>query len=319
MMQAIYLENARLNYGKLDKPVLQAGQLLIKVAYAGVNHADLLQVEGRYPVPDATPAILGLEVSGIVVEVGQGAVGFSVGDKVCALLESGGYGEYVSAYAINCLPLTPDFSLQIAACLPEALITTRLALFEAANIASGENLLLHGGASGVGLIAAQIAKLYGAQVYLTASSETKINFLQKNFTCLNCVTPEILLQQVGDLRFDVVLDILGGDFVPANIKLLKYGGRMVSIACMAGGVANFNIGSLLMKNLTWSGVTLRSQSVQRKAGMIAEVQKDVWELVLSGAIKPNIHAIFPLSEATLAHDLMRSRTHIGKILLEISP
>jgi NADPH:quinone reductase len=319
MMQAVYLENAKLNYGLVKKPILQAGELLLKVAYAGVNHADLLQVAGRYPAPNSTPAVLGLEVSGVVVEIGVGVHGFAAGDKVCALLTEGGYSEYVTVDAAHCFQLSEQFPLEQAAALPEALMTAQLALCQTAQIQYGENLLIHGGASGVGFVAAQMVHMLGINVYVTASDAKKIAHLEQYFTVLNCATPVGLLREAEDLRFDVILDILGGDFAAVNLKLLRLNGRMVSIACMGGSDAQINIASLLMKNLSWYGVTLRSQPNHRKSSMIQEIKQNIWRFVVDGSIKPHIHAIFPLKDAEKAHDLMRSRTHIGKILLEVLP
>jgi NADPH:quinone reductase len=302
----IDLERHQLAPCNLPIPSVSPSQVLIRVAYAGVNHADLLQVEGKYPAPEAHHMIAGLEVSGVVEAVGAEVKHLQLGDAVCALLEGGGYGEYVLAEATLCLPVPDGISLAIAAALPEAFATSWYALRELATLQQGDSVLIEGGASGVGSIAIQLAKLLGAEVFTTARTEEKSNFVESLGATLHT-----------DQKLDVVMDMVGGERITAHMKSLRYGGRLVSIGCMAGAEVSFSMAGLLMKNLRWCGMTLRSQSLETKARIMKQIHTHCWAAVESSVIAPHINNILPLSEAENAHARMRGREHIGKILLQV--
>jgi putative PIG3 family NAD(P)H quinone oxidoreductase len=319
-MQAIYLQKGEMCVGDVARPVCAPHELLIEVAAAGVNHADMLQVEGRYPPPECNPAVLGLEVAGSVMEVGEVAYaqGWRTGMRVCALLSEGGYARYAVADSGLALRLPDDYSLQHGAALPEALLTSWLALCDIGRLQAGHIVLIHGGASGLGVIAAQAARTIGATVLVTASSLDKRAFCARyGYKVLDCSTHTRLLQEAGEMvgKVDVVLDILGGAFVAANMKLLRKGGRLVSVACMAGSHADISVGAVLMKNIHWQGMTLRSLPVEEKIRLMGDMKGAWWQAVQNGDIIPHIHAAFPLNDVQKAHDMMRSRQHCGKIVL----
>lgn len=318
-MQVMAIENGQLVRQSFDTPTPKPDEVLIQTAYSGVNRADLFQVEGSYPPPEGLPNIPGLEISGIIVAVGGDVTQWSVGDEVCALLGGCGYSDYVCVDASLCLPIPKTLSLKDAAALPECAATIWLALFDEANIQKVENVLVHGGSSGVGITAIQMLRAFGCEVWVTAGTDEKCATCEKlgakaiNYKAQDFVS---IIKENGGV--DVVLDMVGGDYINRNLKCLKKHGRMVSIAMLNGAKADINAGGLLLKNLHWSGVTLRSQSLERKTEIIQQLQKTVWPWVENGQFTPVIDCTFPLTDASLAHDHMQKSLHIGKILLEVN-
>lgn len=301
----------------LPLPIPRTGEVCIRVAFAGVNHADLLQVQGRYPHPASTNNVPGLEVSGVIEAVGEGVDFFHTGNRVCALLEGGGYAEYVIVNASLCLLLPDTISLEVAACLPEAMATSCYALIFLAQLQAKEHVLITGGASGVGSIALQLARYCGAITYTTASSQKKADYcrsLGAHIIAQNNATIEDFAQHQ---KMDVVMDMAGGEIIGAYLKLLRYGGRLISIACMDDAKVAFSMSGLLMKNLRWMGMTLRSQSLQTKAEIIDTIRTHYMAAIGNGEITPTIDCIFTLGEAQKAHAYMEMRNHIGKILLKV--
>ena len=306
------------------RPVPQpaAGEVLIRVAAAGVNRPDCLQREGNYAPPPGTTNIPGLEVAGEVILVGDGVTEWNDGDRVTALVAGGGYAEYVAAPSPQCLPVPDGLDMVEAAALPETFFTVWTNVFERARLKDGESLLVHGGSSGIGTTAIQIANRLGARVIVTAGSDEKcqaclhlgaeraVNYRDEDFV-------EAAREFSGGHGVDVVLDMVGGDYIPRNIKALAADGRLVNIAFLRGSTIEFNFMTVMLKRLTLSGSTLRPQSVKRKGEIAAALRERVWPLIARGEIKPVIHATFPLANATEAHRLMESSLHIGKIMLTL--
>ncbi len=298
------------------------GEVLIKVVVAGVNRPDVLQRMGGYPPPPGASDIPGLEVAGEVVDIGTGVEGLSIGDQVCALVTGGGYAEYCPAPALQCLPIPKGMSLFDTAALPETFFTVWTNLYQRANLQAGETLLVHGGSSGIGTTALQIASSLGARVITTAGNAEKcdaclqlgaeraVNYKEENFV-------DAVKEFTAGKGVDVVLDMVGGDYLPKNIKCLAPDGRHVNIAFLQGSKVEINMMPVMLKRLTLTGSTLRARPVAVKAKIAEELEKTVWPLLEAGKIKPVIHSIFPLSKASEAHKLMESSQHIGKILLEI--
>lgn len=308
-------------------PVPGPGQVLIKVAAAGINRPDVLQRQGAYPAPPGASDLPGLEVSGTVAALGQGVagqggMGWSLGDSVCALTAGGGYAQYVVADSRHCLPIPDDLHFTEAAALPETLFTVWHNVFERGQLKAGETLLVHGGASGIGTTAIQLAKALGARVLATAGGAAKceacvklgadraIDYQVEDFV-------EVVKAEQGGKGVDVILDMVGGDYLARNIKCLGFDGRMVSIAFLKGSVAEINMMPVMLRRLTLTGSTLRPQSDDAKARMAEGLLRHVWPLVAQGAVRPLIHAVFPLAQAADAHRLMESNTHVGKIVLTV--
>ncbi|MED5396578.1 MAG: NAD(P)H-quinone oxidoreductase [Pseudomonadota bacterium] len=306
------------------RPVPQpaAGEVLIRVAAAGVNRPDCLQREGNYAPPPGTTDIPGLEVAGEVISVGDGVTEWNDGDRVTALVAGGGYAEYVAAPSPQCLPVPDGLDMVEAAALPETFFTVWTNVFERARLKDGESLLVHGGSSGIGTTAIQIANRLGARVIVTAGSDEKcqaclhlgaeraVNYRDEDFV-------EAAREFSGGHGVDVILDMVGGDYIPRNIKALAADGRLVNIAFLRGSTIELNFMTVMLKRLTLSGSTLRPQSVKRKGEIAAALRERVWPLIARGEIKPVIHATFPLANATEAHRLMESSQHIGKIMLTL--
>lgn len=304
-------------------PVPQAGDVLIKVAAAGINRADILQRQGKYPPPPGCSDIIGLEVSGEVVALGPMTSRWKIGDKICALLSDGGYAEYVAVSERQCLPVPPDLSLIEAAALPEAVTTVWANLFEAAALKPHESVLVHGGTSGIGSTAIQMVKLFGAKIFVTAGSEEKcaaccaigadlaVNYKTEDFVA-------VIEKATGGRGIDVVLDIVGGDYVARNLSILAPGGRHVSIATQGGRQASIDIGQVMRKKLMLTGSTLRHRPSAEKARLLAQIEAKIWPNVLSGNLKPLIYNVFPIKNAAAAHKVMESGAHIGKIVLEVA-
>ncbi len=325
-MKAIRIGNPGLDYrlvlGETPQPVPARGEVLIKIAAAGVNHADLAQAQGRYPPPPGASDILGLEVSGEIAAVGEGVSGFDVGQQVCALLAGGGYAEYCTAPAECVLPLPKNVDVASAAALPEVYFTVWTNLFDAARLKPGERVLIHGGSSGIGTAAIQLCAARGHEVFATAGSAEKcaacerlgatraVNYREEDFV-------EVVKQATGGRGVDVILDMVGGEYVQRNISAAGVWGRIVNIAYQSGMSATVNFGPVLMKRLSLLATTLRSRTNAEKATIRDAVQREVWPLVEAGKIKPVIDRVFPLAEAQAAHARMARSEHIGKILLAV--
>lgn len=309
-------------------PGLQLGEVLLRVEAAGVNGADLLQRRGKYPVPPGVSAeIPGLEAAGEVVAIADDVTGWKVGDRVAALLTGGGYAEYVAVPAGQCLPWSMQpggpATAEQAAALPETCCTVWSNVFELGRLQAGESLLVHGGASGIGTTAIQLAAARGARVLCTVGSDSKMltcknlgamavfNYKTDDFvSCVNDVT--------GGKGVDVILDIVGGSYLQKNLECLAYQGRLVTIATRGGAKAELDIGMMMRKQASITGSLLRPRSVAEKAKLVSAVCQNVWPLVKAGKLKPMIDGIFPLGEADQAHASMESGEHVGKIVLKVS-
>lgn len=304
-------------------PQIKDDEVLIKVAAAGVNRPDVIQRQGNYPAPPGASLILGLEVSGEVMQVGSKVKHLSEGDRVCALTNGGGYAEYVAAPAGQCLTIPAGLSMIEAAALPETNFTVWSNVFDRAQLKSGERFLVHGGSSGIGTTAIQLAKLMGAHVFTTAGSDEKcqacldlgadlaINYRTSDFL-------EVLKEKTAGKGVDVILDMVGGDTIQKNLKLAALEGRIVNIAYLQGPVAKVNFLPVMLKRLTLTGSTLRPQSNDVKANIARQLSQNVWPHYANKTIKPVIAEVFPLEEACEAHRLMESSQHIGKIVLHVS-
>ena len=297
-----------------------SGEVLVRVAAAGVNRADVMQREGRYPPPPGASDIPGLEVAGTVVAVGGDVAEVSVGDEACAIVSGGGYAEYCVVPAPQCLPIPDTVSLRDAASLPEAYMTVWTNVFERGRLAAGETFLVHGGSSGIGTAAIPLAKLRGARVFATAGTDEKctactalgadlaINYRDQDFA-------GVVREATGGRGVDVILDMVGGAYLQRNVDSLTLEGRLVIIALMEGASAEVNLAALMSKRLTVTGSTLRARRVDQKAAVARAVQEHVWPHVASGRLRPAIHATYPLADAAEAHRVMQSSRHIGKLLL----
>ena len=310
----------RIEHGPTPSP--RPGEVLIKVSAAGLNRADLLQRKGLYPPPEDASPIMGLEVAGVVIATGAGVDNWHVGDKVCALTHGGGYADYTVAPVSQCLPIPAGLGMAEAAALPEALLTVWHNLFQRCQLRTGERVLIHGGASGIGTLGIAICKAMGAEVYTTAGSEEKCRALEAlGATRAINYQAEDFEQVLGDLgikdRINVILDIAGGDFIQKNINVAAPEGRIVYIAFIRGARAEVNFGPLLMKRLVLTGSTLRAQSFAQKAVMVREILERVYPHLESGAVKPLVDRIFTLEEAEQAQDYMQSGQHMGKIILQM--
>jgi NADPH:quinone reductase len=305
-----------------ETPSVSQGQVLIKVEAAGINRPDVFQRLGFYPPPPGASDIPGLEISGEVVEKADDVSWPQVGDKVCALVSGGGYAEFCNADAVLCLPIPEGFSSVQAAALPETFFTVWSNLFDRAQLVAGETVLIHGGSSGIGTCAIQMAKAFGAKVFVTAGSDEKcqtclglgadlaINYKQQDYA-------DVCKQATNGHGVDVILDMVAGDYINKNIDLAAADGRIVMIAALQGFKAEVNFQALMRNRVTLTGSTLRPRSVEFKAEIAQNLQNKVWPLLASGQIKPVIHAVFPLAEAAKAHTLMETSTHIGKIILSV--
>lgn len=307
----------------VERPVPQPrpGEVLIKVAAAGVNRPDVLQRKGAYAPPPGASDIPGLEVAGVVVAAAEGVREPAVGAKVCALLAGGGYAQYATAPAVQCLPVPAQLGLEEAAVLPETFFTVWLNVFERSRLARGETLLVHGGASGIGTTAILLGKAFDARVIVTAGSAAKctacrelgadqaINYHEGDFV-------EATMRATDGHGADVVLDMVGGDYVARNVAAAAVDGRIAVIAHMGGAKAELDLRSLMVKRLQLGGSTLRPQSIENKGRLAAALRQHVWPLFATRRLKPPIHARFPLAEAAAAHKLMESDAHIGKIVLD---
>jgi len=306
-----------------DDPVSGRGEVLIHVEAAGVNRPDVLQRRGRYPVPPGASDIPGLEVAGTVEALGDGVLSWRVGDRVCALVAGGGYATLCVAPAAQCLPLPAPLDFISAAAVPETFFTVWTNVFDRGRLQAGESALFHGGSSGIGTTAIQLAVARGARAFVTAGSDEKcracedlgaehaINYRTDDFV-------EVVKRLTGGRGVDLVLDIVGGDYFARNIAALATGGRLVEIGMMGGGMsATIDLGDVLRRRLTITGSTLRPRSVEEKGAIAADLRREVWPLIEKGRVKPVVYRTFPLDEAAAAHQMMESSEHVGKIVLVV--
>ena len=304
-------------------PLPGAGEVLIQVAAAGINRPDVMQRLGGYPPPPGASDIPGLEVAGSVVAVGLGVNHTKLGDQVCALVTGGGYATHCVAPELQCLPVPKGFSMVEAAALPETFFTVWTNLFERGALKAGETVLIHGGTSGIGTVAVQLAKALGAhQVFATAGSRDKCHAAEKlgatrgiDYKHEDFV--KVVKDATGGRGVDVILDMVGGDYIQRNIHALAVEGRIVCIAFLKGATAEINLMPLMLKRGTLTGSTLRARTVEQKGAIAAPLRRIVWPLLEQGKIKPQIYRTFPLAQADEAHRLMESSEHIGKIVLTV--
>ena len=304
-----------------ERPMPEAGHgdVVIKVAYAGVNRPDALQRAGSYAPPPTASDLPGLEASGEIVAVGAGVSQWAIGDLVCALLPGGGYAEFVATPAAHCLPVPEGMGLKEAACLPETYFTVFSNVFQRGGLQAGEQFLVHGGSSGIGTTAIQLGKLFGARVFTTAGSDEKcaacvelgaeraINYRNEDFVAV--------MKEIGGA--DLILDMVGGDYLPRNVKALSNDGRLVQIAFLQGSKIELNFALMMMKRLTITGSTLRPQSDLAKARIADALRAQVWPLLEAGRLGPVMDSAFDLANASAAHTRMESSGHIGKIVLSV--
>jgi NADPH2:quinone reductase len=301
-------------------PVPAAGEVLIKVTAAGVNRPDVFQRLGRYPPPPGVTDIPGLEVSGIITEVASGAGSFRVGDAVCALVAGGGYAEYCAAPAPQCLPAPRGLELIDAAAIPETFFTVWTNVFERGRLQAGESILVHGGSSGIGTAAIQLARSFGARVFATAGTAVKCAACERLGAerCINYRDADfvaVVQEQTAGRGVDVVLDMVGGAYFARNVDVLAPEGRLVEIATLQGAKAELNIQTIMQRRLTITGSTLRARPIADKGAIAEAVHRHVWPLLESGAVKPIVYATFPFRDASAAHRVMESSAHIGKLVL----
>lgn len=302
-----------------DKPQIDENEVLIKVKAAGINRPDIAQRKGNYPAPaDALQDIPGLEVAGIIEEKGTNVHEWKINDKVCALISGGGYAEYVKANAGQCLPVPQGLSFVEAAGLPETVYTVWHNVFQRGKLQMGERLLIHGGSSGIGVTAIQIAKYFGADVIVTAGTE------EKGKRCLELGADKFINYKTQDFEHelkdhpvDVILDMVGGSYFQKNIEILKTDGRLVYINAMEGNLVSLNIIQMMRKRITITGSTLRNRDTLFKSFLTNEIQKKVWPIFAERKFKPVISAIFTMEEANKAHELIESSHHFGKVILKM--
>jgi putative PIG3 family NAD(P)H quinone oxidoreductase len=304
------------------RPSPAAGEVLVKVAATGVNRPDVMQRMGHYPPPPGITDIPGLEIAGVVEQIGPEVREWRAGDRVCALVAGGGYAEYCVAPAPQCLPVPANLDFVHAAAIPETFFTVWTNVFERGRLQPGESLLVHGGSSGIGTTAIQLGRALGARVFATAGSAEKcaaceplgaeraINYREQDFVAA-------VKEATSGKGVDVVLDMVGGDYFPRNMDALAMDGRLVSIAVLNGVKATINILTMMQKRLSLTGSTLRTRSIAEKGAIAAALRQRVWPLLESGAVEPVIHATFPLHAAAAAHRVMEAGTQIGKLVLVV--
>jgi NADPH:quinone reductase len=304
------------------QPAAGPGEVLIKVAAAGVNRPDVMQRKGAYPPPPGASDIPGLEVAGTVASVGAGVHIWRPGDRVCALIAGGGYAEYCAAPSPQCLPVPDRIDLIHAAAIPETFFTVWTNVFERGHLEAGESALVHGGSSGIGTTAIQLARAFGARVFATAGSAEKcaacerlgaeraINYREQDFVAA-------IHGLTGGRGVDLILDMVGGEYLPRNLEVLAADGRLVQIALIGGAKAQINMAIVLQRRLTVTGSTLRPRSVAEKGAIADALRERVWPLLESGAVAPVIFQTFPLRDAAAAHRVMESSAHIGKLVLTV--
>ena len=306
-----------------ERPVPGPGEVLIQVHVAGVNRPDVLQRSGNYPPPKGASPHLGLEVAGVIAAVGGGVDRWKVGDRVCALAPGGGYAEFCLTDARHCLPIPNGLSFLQAAALPETYLTVWANLFDRAHLVSGQSVLVHGGSSGIGLTAIQLACEFGATVYTTVGNADKakacvaagarraINYRAEDFAA-------VIAQETQGRGVDVIIDMVGAPYIVRNIASLALEGCLVQLAFLEGSKFEFDATPVMLRRLTLTGSTLRARSAEQKAAIVERLQAKVWPLLAQGRCLPVIHTVFPLARASDAHKLMESSTHIGKIMLTVN-
>ena len=306
------------------RPAPGPGEVLVNVAAAGVNRPDVMQRRGSYPPPPGASDIPGLEIAGTVEEAGAGVTEWRVGDRVCALVAGGGYAEYCTAPVPQCLPVPAGMDFAAAAAIPETFFTVWANVFERGRLRPGESLLVHGGSSGIGTTAIQLGRAFGARVFATAGSAEKcaacerlgaeraVNYRETDFVAA-------ITEAIGGRGVDVILDMVGGDYVPRNLDLLATEGRLVQIAFVAGAKAQIDLRQIMQRRLSVTGSTLRPRSVAEKGAIARALHEHVWPLLESGTVKPVIHQTFPLREAAEAHRVLEAGAHIGKLVLVVHP
>lgn len=311
-----------LTIAEVPDPTLRPGEVLIDVAAAGVNRADLLQRQGNYPPPKGESELPGLEVSGTIAELGEGVEGWSVGDEVCALLSGGGYAEKVAVPAGQLLPIPAGVSLTDAASLPEVASTVWSNVFMTANLQPGQTLLVHGGGSGIGTMAIQLAKQISARVAVTAGSAEKLEFCKElgadiliNYRDDDFV--EKLKEATDGHGADVILDVIGAKYLDRNLSAMATNGRLVIIGMQGGVKGELNIGKLLAKRGAVIATSLRARPLEEKATIVASVREHIWPLVESGDVRPIVHTTLPLDEVKQAHQILQDSSHTGKVLLTV--
>ncbi len=307
------------NSGPLPKP--EAGEVLIKVAAAGVNRPDVMQREGNYNPPPGASPVPGLEIAGEIAELGAGVTDWKVGDVVCALVGGGGYAEYCVAPAAQCLPIPAGLDVIEGAALPENYFTVWTNVFERGGLKSGETILIHGGSSGIGTTAIQLAREFGARIFTTVGnadkaqaclnlgSERAINYKEEDYV-------SIAKELTDGEGVNLILDMVGGDYIPRNVETLAIEGRLVQIAFQKPSKIEFDFLPMMLRRLTITGSTLRPRTVDQKAAIGSALHRHVWPLLETGKVKPLIYKTFPLDHAADAHALMDSSKHIGKIMLD---
>ena len=309
-----------LKLAERERPVPRHGEILIKVAYAGVNRPDALQRAGAYAPPKGASDLPGLEASGEVAAIGAGVSEWAVGDKVCSLLPGGGYAEYVTTPAAHALPVPKGMSLKEAACLPETFFTVWTNVFQRGGLKAGERFLVHGGSSGIGTTAIQLASAFGARVYTTVGNEDKANACralgaERVMNYRNEDFVEVLKAEGGA---NLILDMVGGEYILRNIRALADDGRLVQIAFLTGPKVELNFAQIMARRLTLTGSTLRPQSELAKAKIADELREQVWPLLDMGRVAPVMDQEFALEDAARAHARMEGSTHIGKIVLKVA-
>jgi putative PIG3 family NAD(P)H quinone oxidoreductase len=309
-----------------EGPVPQPGpgDVLIHVRYAGVNRPDCIQRAGHYPPPPGASPIIGLEVAGTVAAVGANVADWRVGDEICALTPGGGYAEYCVAPAGHCLPPPRGLSLLEAAALPENAFTVWHNVFERGKLAAGETILIHGGTSGIGYTAIQYAKAFGAKTITTVGSDDKAAFCRKLGAdhAINYKTADFVAEVAtitGKKGVELILDMVGGDYLARNLRCVAIEGRIVIIAFLHGSKAEVDWMPIMLKRLTVTGSTMRASPAERKVAIAASLRERIWPLYAAGRIAPVIHRVFPLAQAAAAHALMESSLHVGKIMLDVGP
>ena len=319
-MKCIEIRDRKLVLAERPIPKPKPGEVLVKVYAAGVNRPDILQRKGLYPPPAGVTDIPGLEISGEIAEKGRGAGGLKNGQKICALVSGGGYAEYCAVPAAQCLPVPRGFDMVQAAAVPETFFTVWTNVFERATLKTGESFLVHGGSSGIGTTAIQLARAFGARVFATAGgaekcaacaklgAERAIDYRTEDFVAA-------IKEATGGAGVDVILDMVGGDYVARNLACLAVEGRLVQIAFLKGSKVELNLLPLMLKRQTLTGSTLRPRTVAQKAAIAQALKEHVCPLLEAGTVGPVIHRTFPLRQAADAHRLMESGTHIGKIVL----
>jgi len=321
-MKFIAVTSAQLELQTMAAPQPKPHEVIIRVYAAGINRPDILQRQGLYPSPSDASPILGLEVAGEIISCGDAVTQWHLGDKVCALVNGGGYAQYAAARAAQCLPVPDGFSFVQAAALPETFFTVWHNLFQRARLTAGESLLIHGGSSGIGTTAIQLARAFGVNVFTTVGSAEKciaceklgafaINYRKQDFV-------EIIKTQTKGQGVNVILDMVGGDYIQRNFSAAAKEARIVNIAFLQGSKSTVDFMPLMLKRLVLTGSTLRAQSAETKALIAQELLKNVWPLLQHKKIQPVIDSVFPLAHAAAAHARMESSQHIGKIILDLT-